>query len=277
MFAMNFSQSPKYLNRVITLIIAICVMVFIISAAAQAQIDGFTEPFRSIELSSDESGAISTLEIREGQFVDKDQVIARLDNRVQTLQLEIATHLANSNSQLVAAQKSFEKRKTINDRLMTLKARGHASESEIIRADMELSIAEAKLMATQEEVAVREIEMRRAKAELERRTIVAPFSGLVSKIHRREGEFLSPLRPEIATIIKVDKLLANFAISSSQISQFEPGAEFELQFESGRVVTARVYSVGVQTDAQSGTVEVKLVFDNPNGEFRAGEICSLNI
>lgn len=277
MFAPSFNQSPKPIRQFITMAMAFCVIALVLSAVATAQIEGFTEPFRSIELSSDESGAIATMAVEEGQLVNTDDVIATLDSRVQKLQLEIATHLATSKSQLVAAEKTYQKRKEIAQRLTKLKARGHASDSELIRADMELSIADAKLMATREEAAVREIEQRRAQAELDRRTITAPFGGLISKIHRREGEYLSPLRPEIVTIIKVDQLLATFPVPSSMISQFEVGKEIELRFESGRTVVARVYSVSVQTDAQSGTIEVKLVFDNFEGETRSGEMCTLNI
>ena len=39
----------------------------------------------------------------------------------------------------------------------------------------------------------------------------------------------------------------------------------------------RQESIGVQTDAQSGTVKVKLVIENPSNDIRAGEICTLNI
>ena len=242
-----------------------------------AQIGGFTEPFRSIELSSDESGAIASLSVEEGQYVESGSPIARLDTRVQSIQLEIAQHLASANSQLVANRKSAELRRSVAAKLGKLKQQGHASGNELNRAEIELSIAEAKLMASQEEAATRKIEIRRAQAQLDRRTITAPFSGVVAKVHRREGEFLSPLRPEIVTIIQVDKLLARFAIPSSLVGQFSVGNSFELTMDNGTTVAAHVYSVGVETDAQSGTVQVKFVFDNPGFGIRAGEVCTLNI
>ena len=142
---------------------------------------------------------------------------------------------------------------------------------------MELSIAKAKLLSAQEEVAVREIERRRAAVQLQRRTIFAPFDGVVAKIHSHEGEFLSPLRPEVVTLVQVDRLIATFAVPSSQISSFEIGKEFNIQMSEGRMVLGTVQSIGVETDAQSGTVEVKLVIENLSFENRSGEICTLNI
>jgi len=155
--------------------------------------------------------------------------------------------------------------------------RGHASESEIIRSEMELSIAQSKYDAAREEGAVREIEKQRAEVQLDRRYVRTPFDGVISKIHRREGEFLSPVRPEVATVVQIDRLLSTFAIPVSQAGEFKVGKEFELTFESGETVTAVVYSMGVNTDAQSQTVEVKLVLENAELLIRAGEICTLNI
>jgi len=215
--------------------------------------------------------------VEEGDEVQAEQVVAKLDTRVQELQLEIATQQASTTSQLTAAQQAFEKRQTIAARLSQLKARGHASQSEIIRSEMELSIAQAKMLAAQEEQAVRQIERRRAKVQLDRRTIVSPFNGVVSKVHAREGEFLSPLHPEVVTIIQVDKLLATFAIPSSQIKEFAVGKEFNLEMENGTTIVAEVYRVGVSTDAQSGTVEVKMEIENSQRDIRSGEILTLNI
>ncbi|MFT5299710.1 MAG: RND family efflux transporter MFP subunit [Mariniblastus sp.] len=228
-------------------------------------------------LSSDETGSIASLEVEEGDSVTADQVIARLDVRVQELQLEIASHLATTTSQLEAATRSLRKRQAISVRLQELKAKGHASQSEIIRSEMELSIAEAKLLAAKEELTVREIEQRRAAVQLDRRTISSPFAGVVATVHRREGEYLSPLHPEIVTIIQIDQLIAKFPVQSSLVSSLQVGQEFEIELEHGTKVPAKVYRIGIETDAQSGTVEVKLIIDNSTRKIRAGEICTLNI
>ncbi len=277
MNTINITRSPNFFSRAITIFIGFSLALLAMTAIADGQIDGFIEPFRSIELSSDETGSIAGLEIEEGDSVLAKQVVARLDVRVQSLQLEIAAHLASTTSQLEAAQRSLKKRQAIADRLKQLKDKGHASPSEIIRAEMELSIAQAKLLAAQEEQAVREIERRRAEVQLARRTIVSPFDGVVARIHRREGEFLSPLHPEVVTIIQIDRLLATFAVPSTELDQFELNKEFNLELENGTLIKAKVYRVGVETDAKSGTVEVKLVIENQSLELRSGEICTLNI
>ena len=245
--------------------------------AYNSEVIGFTEAYKKIDLSSDELGSIAELFVKEGDHVTAKATVAQLDARVQKLQLEIATQMASTRSELDGADRILAKRKSILDRLRRLQAKGHASDSEIIRAEMELSIAEAKRMSAKEDMVVREIEMRRAAVQLERRSILAPFAGVVAKIHRHPGEFLSPLNPEVVTIIQTDRLLATFNVPSSKTSMLKVGATHQLKLADGNMIDAVVEQVGVTTDAQSGTVEVKLVIDNADGRIRSGESVTLNI
>lgn len=246
-------------------------------SASNSQVVGFTEPYKQIELSSDELGAISEMFVAEGDSVTANSPVAQLDSRVQKLQLKIATQIASTTSELVGAERILAKRQSILNRLRQLQAKGHAGDAEIIRAEMELSIAESKLLSAKEDSAVRKIEMQRAAMQLERRSILAPFDGVVSKIHRKRGEFLSPLKPEVLTIVQIDRLLATFNVPSSQVSMFKVGATHQVELANGNVVDAVVEQVGVVTDAQSGTVVIKLVIENEDGHIRSGESAALNI
>ncbi len=268
---------PFYSRRFALCLLGLCVATLIVTAVADGQVEGFTEPFRSIELSSDESGAIASLHVEEGDFIEKNAIVCKLDTSVQEIQVEIARHLAESTSQLKAAQETYQKRLAINNRIKELLNKGHATDSELLRSDMELSIANARLLSAREDLQVRKIEHQRALIQLQRRTIHAPFAGVVSKVHRREGEFLSPLHPEVVSLIQIDRLLARFNVPSSQVGAFEPGRQFELELYSGEKVIGTVYSIGVRTEAQSGTVEIKLVIDNADGDLRAGEMLTLKI
>jgi len=225
----------------------ICVVFTFVSVAnsqtfgeygSESQVVGFTEPYKQIELSSDELGSIAEMFVAEGDFVTANSPIAQLDARIQEL---------------------------------------HAGDAEIIRAEMEHSIAESNVLSAKEDAAVRKIEMQRAAMQLERRSILAPFDGVVSKIHRHRGEYLSPLKPEVVTIVQIHRLVATFNVPSSKVSMFEVGTTFQVELASGKTVDAVVEKIGVVTDAQSGTVEIKLVIENADGNIRSGESVALNI
>jgi multidrug efflux pump subunit AcrA (membrane-fusion protein) len=142
---------------------------------------------------------------------------------------------------------------------------------------MELELAQSRLQSAKDEHIAREIEWRRAVAQMERRTIVAPFDGVVAKLHRKEGEFLSPVRPEVVTLVDIDQLYATFSIPSASASALEVGKTYPVEIGGQVGVKATLESIGVQTDAESGTVRVKLLIGNGDHKLRAGEPCVWNL
>lgn len=100
---------------------------------------------------------------------------------------------------------------------------------------------------------------------------------MVANLHRKEGEFLSPVRPEVVTLVDVDQLYAVFSIPSSAVNTLEVGKTYPLEIGGQVGVNAKLDSIGVQTDAESGTVRVKLLIDNHELKLRAGEPCVWNL
>ncbi len=261
--------------RLLSAIVVCVVVVCVAPRCVHAQINGFTQPLREIELASDESGSIAELLVSEGERVSQDQVLARLDDRVQRLQVEAAAHLASSNSAMEAARQSLEKRKLINDRIAELTSNGNATASEMIRAEMEYTIALSRFMASQEESVSREIELRRAELMLERRLIRAPFEGIIATVHRRQGEYVSPLRPELVTLVDISKLLAVFNVASADLATLKSHEKLTITLQDDSKISGTLDVVGVQTDAESGTVQIKVLIDNSEGKLRSGEQCFL--
>ncbi len=239
--------------------------------------EGFAEPMRKIDLASEETGTVAELMVDEGSVVSEGQPIAQLDSKLQAIQLEIAARLAQDHSRLIAVEEELKKRQTVRGKVQQLLSEGFANDAELIRADMELSILKARYKTTEEELAVRELERKRAEIQLQRRIIVAPFSGIITKLHAHQGEYISPFQPEIVSLAQVDQLMVKLNIPLSQLSTFRPGQAFNVQLASGRTVLATVTTIGVEINAESETVEVKLVIDNPHLEYKSGEKVTLAI
>jgi RND family efflux transporter MFP subunit len=273
-----YSKLTRALASRIALEVAFAILASAITtAAAQAQIEGFTEPYRATELASEESGIIAKLHVAEGTSVKAGEPIATLDDRAQRLRLELAEHLAKSTSNVDAARQTLEKRDVVLERLRQMLEKGHAAESELLRADLERAIAYSRLLTAEEEAATREIELRRSQLDVNRRTITAPFDGVVDKIIRHEGEFLSPVKPEVVHLIQVDVLWAVFPIPSSQVRSLKPGQEINVRFDDGTTLLGTVQHVAPTTDAQSDTVMVKIMLNNALGMLRSGQRCYLHL
>jgi RND family efflux transporter MFP subunit len=268
-------QGPFDLRPLI--VVAAMAVLSIFATVASAQYDGLTEPVKKIALASDESGIIQAIHVSEGDLVTAGQSLVQLNDDLQKVQLELAEHLAQSKAECVAAEESYMKRKRVCESIQKLRAGNVANESELLRAELEMSIAFAKWKTAQDELTARQIELERARVTLENRQIKAPIDGVVARIYREIGEFVSPINADVMILIDDSQLNAVFNIPTNEVKSLKVGQEVSVEIANFGTVNGRVDSIGFVVDAESQTVSVKILIDNSERRIRAGEACTLNI
>ncbi len=247
-------------------------------AAVAETFEGFTEPFRVVNVATTETGVVASVKVREGDFVKKGQELAKLDNDVHLTVLAIAAEQMKAAGRLQSAQSEFELQQNKLDKLTLLRENGHARQEEVERTRADVAIAKSQVLTIQEELAIRKLEHEKASLQLARRTIRAPLDGVITKSIKFEGEFVAPNDPVLFTIAKLDPLLANFSVPSSHLATIGIGREVEVVIEaSGNRVRGIVEMISPVTDAGSSTVPIKVRLDNSKGLFRSGERCLLEI
>ena len=243
---------------------------------ASAQIDGFTEPYRTIHVAAPESGIVTNLAVREGDRVKRGQVLAELDLSVWLAALEIAKKRMELQGRLQSAKAELRIRKVRLSKLEALRTKGYARQEEVDRAKADMEIASAGLLAAQEEQLIRKLEYAKIKAQVERRTIRSPIAGVVTKLHKEEAEFVAPNDPQILTIVQLDPLRATFSVSPIQAVRLSKLQKVRVSFtDLPQSAEAAVEFISPVTDAESGTVRIKVIIDNPKSLYRSGERCAL--
>jgi RND family efflux transporter MFP subunit len=210
---------------------------------------GYTEPFKTITMSSAEQGVIAEVLVEEGASVKKAQVVARLDTA--TLQAEL--DIARAEVKLQATRLK---------RLEELSSANRSTPEELDRARTDLTIKDAQ--------------MRKIEAQIEMRTLRSPVDGIVTDIKRDPSEAVSAANPHVLTVVQVDKLIVNLFLPPARATCFKVGATAALQLLDEKTRTdAKVEFVSPVTDSASGTVRVKFVIDNSTGAHRSGGRCTL--
>lgn len=210
---------------------------------------GYTEPFKTITISSAEQGVIAEMLVEEGAKVKKSQVVARLDTASLQAELEIAKAEARLQS-------------TRLKRLEELSSANRSTPEELDRARTDLTIKDAQT--------------RRIEAQIETRTLRSPIDGVVTEIKRDPSEAVSAANPHVLTVVQVDRLLVNLFLPPTKAASFTAGANADLQLLDEKAVTsAKVEFVSPVTDSASGTVRVKFVIPNADGAHRSGGRCTL--
>ncbi|MBL7043688.1 MAG: efflux RND transporter periplasmic adaptor subunit [Pirellulaceae bacterium] len=273
------SVAPLSLEHRLAIVAIACTALATLPATTPAnEIDGFTEPYRSVDVAATEIGIVAELNVREGDVVRKGQVLATLDNELQKALLAIAQKGVESRGQLESAQAELTLRQHRLEKLEALLTKGHARNEEVERARADVAVAEAHVLSAEEEQAIRKLEHQKNAVQLQRRNVLAPIDGVVTVIHKDEGEYVAPNDPCVLSIVQLDKLRATFSVPSVYAGMLQIGDRAPLRLTTDTTsVDGIIEYVAPVTDAESGTVRVKFCVENPDRKYRSGQRCLLKL
>ncbi|MHC4403364.1 MAG: hypothetical protein ACYTG0_27210 [Planctomycetota bacterium] len=167
------------------------------TSGAPPEIRGLTEPYRTIDAAAAETGVIATLTVQEGEVVSQGQCLAKLDCDVLTVLLAIARHGMEAKGRLQAARAELKLKEERAQNFATAFASGHARPEELRRAKTDLAIAQAQLLAVEEELALKRLDssMRRSNRRLSIEPCVRPSMQWCRKFTRTRGSLLLQTPP----------------------------------------------------------------------------------
>lgn len=269
MHSIDFLTTQCVRGALVTVVLAT-----LTTASRASEIEGFTEPYRNINVAASEMGLLVTLDVREGDRVTAGQMLARLDQTVLNRTLEIARAAMDSSGRLEAAKADKRMHQESLEQLQQLRSRGHASQRELDRAQAQTDIAVARLKEAQEDLAVRALEYARARAQLQERCVVAPIDGIVTQVYKEPSEFVSPNDPNVVKIVQLDPLLIVFSVPIAEAKDLARAQTVQVR-RGERSIQGTVEFVSPMADAQSGTVHVRVRIPNPGESIPGGVSCHL--
>lgn len=241
-------------------------------------VEGFTEPFRTIHVASAESGIVSRVFVREGEAVAVGQQLVLLDDEVHRMLLEIAKQQMDATGRVNSTRAEVELHQSRYAKLAELRQAGQAYQQEVDRARADVEVAQGRLLAIEEELALRKLEYKKIAVQLERRTVTAPVNGVVTVLTKNIGEYVSPVDPEVVTLVQLDPLRATFLMNRNLSAKVRVGSQVTIAFtDSSLTAPGIVEQVSELTDAESGTVPVRIRIDNREGKYRSGERCTIDV
>lgn len=165
--------------------------------------NGKVQPEVQVKISSDVSGEIIELNVKEGDQVKKGDILAkinpdlylsvrdRLSAALNTAKANVANakaRLAQSKAQFINAQAAFNRNKTLYQQGAISDAEFDSvkSQYEVAKADVEA--AEQSVIAAEFNLKSAEASLKEANDNLQRTTIIAPVDGTVSMLSVEKGE-----------------------------------------------------------------------------------------
>lgn len=163
--------------------------------------DCLIEPNAVVEVGTQEEGIIEEIRVRRGDFVSEGQVLVELDDEVQQANVDLAAARASMRGGIDAQKERVAHARRLKERTEELFAKKAGSFSDLDRAVSDALVAELELREAEENVRVAQLALKRAEAELRRRSVRSPIDGVVTNLRKSRGEAI-----EGGTILELAEL-----------------------------------------------------------------------
>jgi len=217
---------------------------------------GYVVAQRKAAVASKATGMLVALNVKEGDPVKSNQVIAKLeDGDIRAMLAEAEAALALAEADLPEAKRNLERQRKL------------AAETSM--AEVELERAETMLNRVVASIAMAKARVEGAKVALENTVIRAPFDGTVLTKNADVGEMVAPMaagisaRAAVVTIADLGSLEVEVDVSESNIQKIGLGTRAEIRLDAYPTLAypGSVASVIPTADRGKGTVMVKIAFD----------------
>ncbi len=235
------------------------------------------------------AGALSSIDVAEGQFVEKGSRLAQIDDveaRVMQerarIELAISAKTAKNDVGIRSAAKTLTFGRSDYGRLKRAVESFPRSVSQTeleeteLRAeqaelDLELARHQFDLATLTKELKAQELHL--TKHNVEVRQILAPLSGVVVDVAKRPGEWVEA-GEKVLRIVRMDRLRAEGfvqAASATRITHRAPAQIIvELPGQGARELSGEIVFVSPEVNPVNGQVRVWAEFDNHKSLIRPG-------
>src|SRR5688500_3161695 len=211
---------------------------------ATLSVIGTMAAVQGVTVSADLPGTVDRILFESGQAVREGQVLAVLDTRQE-------------RAQLAAIEARRELARVTFDRMQ-----GLVNERVISRAEFDRATAEFQ----QTDAQVGEI-----RAVIERKTIRAPFSGLLGIRQVNLGQYLAGGDP-LVELQSQNPIYVNFGVPQQSAGQMVVGRSVRLTTDgiTGGEWSGRVTAIDSMVDEATRNIQVQAPLANPGGRLRPG-------
>ena len=207
----------------------------------QVPLTGTVTSARVAQLSSEVSGLVRQVNVEVGDRVETGAALLELDREIEQLTLAaLQASTRQASAELADAKRRYED-------AGVLRKQKSISENELRLLEAEVEVDGAMLKQQQ-------AEERRQQARVERHTLRAPFSGVISGRQAETGEWIQP-GDAVLTLVAVDSLRIEFRVPQEFFNRINPQSVLSVTLDAlpERVFDASIDTVVPVSDSSSRT------------------------
>ena len=230
---------------------------------------GYVVAQRKASVASKATGRLESLYVEEGSSVEKNTIIARLENRdVVASRDQAAANLNLARSNVEQARAELHDATLAYDRARDLVARGFIAKADYDTAEARHQKAVAGVAASEAGVKANVAALRAAEVAIEYTLIRAPFDAVVLTKNADVGDIITPFgaaanaKAAVVTIADMNSLQVEADVSESDLEQVKLRQPCEIQLDALPESRFRgeVHMIVPTADRSKATVMVKVRF-----------------
>ncbi len=220
-----------------------------IQHARAIRISGRTEAEKRALLAIRVMGIIKELPVKQGEHVNRGDLIMRLEAE-------------DKEAAVAMAETLVVQRQAEADAAERLVKGGNAPKLQADQARAGLAAAKAQLET--------------AKAELARNEIYAPFNGVIDRVPVERGSAIMA-GGEVATLINLDPLLVIGEVSERDLQYLKLGSESEIRLVNGETVKGTLRYISRDASANTRTFRIEVAVPNEDKRLPAGMTAEITL
>ncbi|MEK9559502.1 MAG: efflux RND transporter periplasmic adaptor subunit [Flavobacteriaceae bacterium] len=213
---------------------------------------GTVKTMKNINVYPEMPGQLLEVLVVEGQKVEKNQVLARIDDG------GLLAQLAQAKSQLVLAE-------TLFNRQERLWSQNIGSEIQFLQAKTQFESAEKAVDAL--------------SLQAEKSVVRAPFDGTVDQIFKEPGTIVAPgMGSELFRVVNIDKVYVEVDVPETHITSISEGSKVRVNLSAiGEEIDARISRVSKVINPSNRSFTVEIPLENKSGFIRPNLMASVAI
>ncbi|MGD1846838.1 MAG: efflux RND transporter periplasmic adaptor subunit [Salibacteraceae bacterium] len=206
------------------------------------EVQGVVETDQNITVFPEAAGKIISIKVKEGQRVNRGDLMVQLDTDVIRRNIE-------------QVQSSLKLATTVYERQVRLWDQNIGSEIQLLEAENN-KVSLEKQLAT-------------LRAQEAMSSVRAPFTGVVDEIFPKVGEMAAPQAP-LLRLVNLDAIYIKTDISERYLGQITEGTEVEIAFPSlpDTVIMASISTIGNFINPNNRTFKARIDLNQNGGDLK---------
>ncbi|MGH0033439.1 MAG: efflux RND transporter periplasmic adaptor subunit [Myxococcota bacterium] len=229
------------------------------------QVSGMVEARRQVELFAEQSGRVLEIGAERLDRVAEGQVLLRLDP------LAAEVEVARAEASLAQAKSELDLARANLARLRNLASSRVSSEKDLDQAANDERVALATWRAA-------DASLRDARDRLEKKTVIAPFAGVLREFPVEAGEYVAP-GERVAELLELSRVRVEIGLRDREVVAVPTGASARVRAEArpGETFDGIVTRVAGAADPQTRKFAVQLEIENPEERLLPGMVAQVDL